>query len=123
MFLMLWPMPQAAFWRLSVDGVGDDGERQDGSENFLMSTLILDQQQHLFYQKYTGKTDHPWLIFLHEGLGCTALWRDFPERLCQRTGCPGLVYDLSLIHISEPTRRTPISYAVFCWKKKKSPGL
>src|SRR5664279_4202197 len=23
-------------------------------------------------------------------------------------------YDLSLIHISEPTRRTPISYAVFC---------
>ena len=28
--------------------------------------------------------------------------------------------DLSLIHISEPTRRTPISYAVFCLKKKKN---
>src|SRR5680860_570428 len=28
------------------------------------------------------------------------------------------VQDLSLIHISEPTRRTPISYAVFCLKKK-----
>src|SRR5665647_3127029 len=28
-------------------------------------------------------------------------------------------YKLSLIHISEPTRRTPISYAVFCLKKKK----
>ena len=27
--------------------------------------------------------------------------------------------ELSLIHISEPTRRTPISYAVFCLKKKK----
>src|SRR5664279_1993108 len=27
------------------------------------------------------------------------------------------VYILSLIHISEPTRRTPISYAVFCLKK------
>eukprot|EP01016_Furgasonia_blochmanni_P029947 TRINITY_DN3130_c0_g1_i7.p1 TRINITY_DN3130_c0_g1~~TRINITY_DN3130_c0_g1_i7.p1 ORF type:complete len:120 (+),score=36.33 TRINITY_DN3130_c0_g1_i7:229-588(+) len=27
-------------------------------------------------------------------------------------------YNLSLIHISEPTRRTPISYAVFCLKKK-----
>ena len=25
---------------------------------------------------------------------------------------------LSLIHISEPTRRTPISYAVFCLKKR-----
>src|SRR5665647_3758992 len=30
-----------------------------------------------------------------------------------------IVLDLSLIHISEPTRRTPISYAVFCLKKKK----
>src|SRR5664279_3951842 len=28
-----------------------------------------------------------------------------------------IVYKLSLIHISEPTRRTPISYAVFCLKK------
>ena len=31
----------------------------------------------------------------------------------------GRVQRLSLIHISEPTRRTPISYAVFCLKKKK----
>ena len=29
------------------------------------------------------------------------------------------VANLSLIHISEPTRRTPISYAVFCLKKKR----
>ena len=29
-----------------------------------------------------------------------------------------LLKNLSLIHISEPTRRTPISYAVFCLKKK-----
>src|SRR5665647_2014443 len=32
-------------------------------------------------------------------------------------GIAALIYagsDLSLIHISEPTRRTPISYAVFC---------
>ena len=32
-------------------------------------------------------------------------------------------YDLSLIHISEPTRRTPISYAVFCLKKKNNTCL
>eukprot|EP01016_Furgasonia_blochmanni_P029851 TRINITY_DN31234_c0_g2_i3.p2 TRINITY_DN31234_c0_g2~~TRINITY_DN31234_c0_g2_i3.p2 ORF type:complete len:203 (+),score=67.35 TRINITY_DN31234_c0_g2_i3:64-672(+) len=31
----------------------------------------------------------------------------------------GGMQGLSLIHISEPTRRTPISYAVFCLKKKK----
>src|SRR5678816_3403689 len=29
------------------------------------------------------------------------------------------VYNLSLIHISEPTRLLSISYAVFCLKKKK----
>ena len=34
--------------------------------------------------------------------------------LCDRV----MVMYLSLIHISEPTRRTPISYAVFCLKKK-----
>ena len=30
-----------------------------------------------------------------------------------------LTHDLSLIHISEPTRLLSISYAVFCLKKKK----
>src|SRR5659263_736282 len=32
----------------------------------------------------------------------------------------GKAYDLSLIHISEPTRLGMISYAVFCLKKKKT---
>ena len=31
-----------------------------------------------------------------------------------------IVLYLSLIHISEPTRRTPISYAVFCLKKPRA---
>ena len=31
----------------------------------------------------------------------------------------GIIKNLSLIHISEPTRRRGISYAVFCLKKKK----
>lgn len=34
----------------------------------------------------------PTLVFLHEGLGCVALWRDFPERLAQATGWGVLVY-------------------------------
>ncbi len=33
------------------------------------------------------------LVFLHEGLGCIELWRDFPEAVCASTGCTGLVYD------------------------------
>ena len=38
-------------------------------------------------------------------------WEEFAEYAS--------MLNLSLIHISEPTRRTPISYAVFCLKKKK----
>ena len=34
----------------------------------------------------------PTLIFLHEGLGCTSIWKDFPKKLSQRTGCPALVF-------------------------------
>src|SRR5680860_486200 len=45
----------------------------------------------------------------------------FAHRFCNayRGNEKGHVERLSLIHISEPTRRTPISYAVFCLKKKK----
>jgi pimeloyl-ACP methyl ester carboxylesterase len=31
-------------------------------------------------------TEAPTLVVLHEGLGCVALWRDFPQRLTERTG-------------------------------------
>src|SRR5665647_2303471 len=40
-------------------------------------------------------------------------------RLRRSNSGAGIDQTLSLIHISEPTRRTPISYAVFCLKKKK----
>ncbi|MCC3156740.1 alpha/beta hydrolase [Hymenobacter sp. 15J16-1T3B] len=35
----------------------------------------------------------PWLVFLHDSLGCIRLWRDFPARLALATGCHALVYD------------------------------
>ena len=34
----------------------------------------------------------PPLVFLHEGLGSVAMWKDFPHQLCQRLGLRGLVY-------------------------------
>ncbi|MBM9536980.1 alpha/beta fold hydrolase [Desulfobulbus alkaliphilus] len=58
-----------------------------------MSTLKIDDDYHLYYELYQGRPDHPWLIFLHEGLGSVAQWRNFPEQLCRKTSCPGLVYD------------------------------
>lgn len=34
----------------------------------------------------------PVIVFLHEGLGSRAMWRDFPARLCAALGMRGLVY-------------------------------
>ena len=34
----------------------------------------------------------PPIVFLHEGLGSVALWRDFPRRVADATGCDAVVY-------------------------------
>jgi pimeloyl-ACP methyl ester carboxylesterase len=36
--------------------------------------------------------DRPTLVFLHEGLGCVAMWRDFPQAVAEATTCNLLVY-------------------------------
>src|SRR5450759_5822150 len=53
----------------------------------------------------------PGLITQH--IGATEVPLDIISKLC------GSLLELSLIHISEPTRLGMISYAVFCLKKKK----
>ena len=45
------------------------------------------------YKKLETHPNQPWLIFLHDSLGCVELWRDFPEQLQQKTGLNVLVYD------------------------------
>ena len=49
-----------------------------------------------------GPADSPTLVFLHEGLGSVALWRDWPARLCEQLGCPGLVYSRQGYGQSDP---------------------
>lgn len=34
----------------------------------------------------------PLIVFLHEGLGSLAMWKDFPARLCAAVGARGLVF-------------------------------
>lgn len=36
--------------------------------------------------------DAPVMVFLHEGLGSIAMWKDFPRRCAQAAGCSALVY-------------------------------
>jgi pimeloyl-ACP methyl ester carboxylesterase len=38
------------------------------------------------------RTGQPLMVFLHEGLGSLAMWKDFPQRLVDALGWRGLVY-------------------------------
>ncbi|MGF7134495.1 pimeloyl-ACP methyl ester carboxylesterase [Paraburkholderia sp. EB58] len=37
-------------------------------------------------------SDAPIAVFLHEGLGSIAMWREWPQQLCEQLGMRGLVY-------------------------------
>jgi pimeloyl-ACP methyl ester carboxylesterase len=55
--------------------------------------LELSKEYQIHYQLIAGDANKPYLVFLHEGLGCIQMWKGFVELLCSATGCPGLVYD------------------------------
>lgn len=55
--------------------------------------------------------DEPILVFLHEGLGCIAMWRDFPKELSIAIDMPGLVYSRAGYGGSDPiTLPRPMTY-------------
>ena len=58
-----------------------------------MAILKLGHAKQIYYELIDGEEDRPHLVFLHEGLGCTEMWKEFPHILCNETGCPGIVYD------------------------------
>lgn len=39
-----------------------------------------------------GRADRPLVVFLHEGLGSIAMWRDFPRAFCEAADVRGLVW-------------------------------
>ena len=47
----------------------------------------------LEYRDYPATVaGRPELLLLHEGLGCVAMWRHFPEQLAAATGCRVIVW-------------------------------
>ena len=38
------------------------------------------------------QVNRPPLVFMHEGLGSVAMWRDFPHQVAAVTGCRTIVY-------------------------------
>ena len=59
----------------------------DWANNGTCKTVRIEYQ-------WLGSADagRPLIVFLHEGLGSVAMWKDFPQRLCEATNCRGLVY-------------------------------
>ena len=54
---------------------------------------ILVENLHLEYRDLPAQCEHrPVLVMLHEGLGCVAMWRQFPDRLAAATGCRVVAY-------------------------------
>ncbi|MFQ5755572.1 MAG: alpha/beta fold hydrolase [Acidiferrobacterales bacterium] len=54
--------------------------------------------------------ESPTLVFLHEGLGCLGMWKDFPPQLAAHTGCSALIYSRSGYGDSSPLARPQTSH-------------
>ena len=59
-----------------------------------------------------GTPGSPALVFLHEGLGSAAQWRDVPDEVARRSGAAALVYSRYGYGRSDPLARTlrPVDY-------------
>lgn len=61
--------------------------------NPVQSSYVTVRGRRLEYRRIAAtRPDTPTLVFLHEGLGSVSLWRDFPARVAQATGCGAVVY-------------------------------
>lgn len=59
-----------------------------------MKELYLDVKSIRYYLHIISvKEDKPWIVFLHDSLGCVETWRDFPNKTSEVTDCNVLVYD------------------------------
>lgn len=62
---------------------------------------------------HAGEPFAPLVVFLHEGLGSVAMWKDYPQRLCGAGGFRGLVFSRDGYGRSTPRRhheRWPVDF-------------
>jgi len=71
---------------------------------------IRGQKLYVTYNNIAAET--PVILFLHDSLGCSQLWRDMPAKLSEITGCNILMYDRLGYGKSGPmlTRERPVNY-------------
>jgi pimeloyl-ACP methyl ester carboxylesterase len=66
--------------------------------------LYLTAANHQLEYQWLGPSldQAPTIIFLHEGLGCVAMWRDFPKQIVAATGYGALVFSRAGYGKSDP---------------------
>ena len=78
-----------------------------------MEGRIIDVKgQKLYIEYHNSNEKRPTLVFLHDSLGSVQLWRDFPKKLSEATGCNVLAYDRLGYGKSYPmsTHERPVNY-------------
>lgn len=69
----------------------------------VITLSINSQETSIEYQWLNAQnTESPLIIFLHEGLGSLAMWKQFPQQLCDAVQCRGLVYSRPAYGRSSP---------------------
>src|ERR671931_1417282 len=82
-----------------------------GTERRAVKTLVAAGHRLEYAWHGPPPEEAPTLVFLHEGLGCVGMWRDFPAELAARTGCGALVYSRLGYGGSEPVSLPrPLTY-------------
>src|SRR3970282_2138087 len=76
-----------------------------------MIPLVAGGQRLEFTLHVPGAADAPTIVFLHDGIGCAATWRDFPALLARKAGFGALVYSRAGYGASDPVALPrPLTY-------------
>lgn len=76
-----------------------------------MDHVVVDGVRLEYRRLEPARDGGPVLVFLHEGLGCAASWKDFPDRVAAATGYGAVVYSRAGYGGSDPVALPrPLSY-------------
>ena len=67
-----------------------------------MASIVIQARTLEYNFIRASNADAPVIVFLHEGLGSLAMWKDFPAKVAAATGCHALVYSRYGYGQSEP---------------------
>ncbi len=85
--------------------------------------LSLDKDHSIYYQLIPGNTNMPYLVYLYEGLGCAAMWSNFPELLRRVTDfLKGIITEAAHVFVDAKTV-AGIRVADEAWDRGKLRGL